>query len=538
MEELEYITKGALMMCDQGGAPDFFKPSFNTKVRIHGCLVATNMDALPVANIPSFKICKITGGPCIPASIPMTWQNTWQVKVKHTNTLIGKSTCQCPIGGTIEFMSSGQIPLPPDAAAEVADLQAQAERELHDSGNGDSIGEAGFAEGLIPVWGSGRDLINDIQTGDGWGAVMNAGFLVWDVASIAAGVISFGTATVAMQGAKTGLKATIKAGAKVIAASAMKQLGKVSFKKLSKEALKKSVDAVAKKLLRTCVFACFPAGTLVQTEYGTKNIEEIEIGDLVWAYDEDTDTTALQPVVDVMVNESDHTISLYTETEIIETTAIHPFYTEGGWKDASELVKGDEIITLNNTRVKIEDTIFNYEAKKVYNFTVANFHTYFVGLLALLVHNAGRCLSKMMLESQRWFQNMRRGYFFNLVWNSELRKQALEKGFKYSHEVEVSLKNGKIGKIDGLIEYTDGTFKIIERKASDLSTITDKTIKSYISDAAKYNGKVMKETGDKINSIGDKVILHVEKVGVLSKEVREYAAKEGVEIVDDIFGIL
>jgi hypothetical protein len=42
-------------------------------------------------------------------------------------------------------------------------------------------------------------------------------------------------------------------------------------------------------------------------------------------YDEDTDTTALQSVVDIMQNESDPTTSLYTENEVIETTAIHPF---------------------------------------------------------------------------------------------------------------------------------------------------------------------------------------------------------------------
>jgi G:T-mismatch repair DNA endonuclease (very short patch repair protein) len=62
MDQLEYITKNALMICDQGGAPDFFKPTYNTTVKIHGCLVATNQDAIPMANIPSFKVCKLTQG--------------------------------------------------------------------------------------------------------------------------------------------------------------------------------------------------------------------------------------------------------------------------------------------------------------------------------------------------------------------------------------------------------------------------------------------------------------------------------------------
>ena len=172
-------------------------------------------------------------------------------------------------------------------------------------------------------------------------------------------------------------------------------MGKVGLKKLSKEVLKKSIDDVAGKLLKTCVFACFPAGTLIQTEHGTKPIEDIQIGDLVWAYDEDTNTTALQPVVDIMQNETDHTISLYTETEVIETTATHPFYTQDGWKDASELQTGDQIKTQNQENVEIKNTKFNYEPKKVYNFTVAHFHTYFVGQQKALVHNTGKCISKL-----------------------------------------------------------------------------------------------------------------------------------------------
>jgi Domain of unknown function (DUF4280) len=180
MDDLEYITKNALMMCDQGAAPDLFKPTFNTTVEIHGCLVATNMDAAPIVNVPSFKVCKVTRGPCVPATIPNTWQDTWQVKVKGSETLIGKSTCRCPVGGKVEFLTSGQIPLPAEAAAEVKALQDQAQKELDDSGQGNSVGEAGFVEGMIPVWGSGRDMVNSIQTGDVGGTLLNAGFLIWE----------------------------------------------------------------------------------------------------------------------------------------------------------------------------------------------------------------------------------------------------------------------------------------------------------------------------------------------------------------------
>ena len=94
MEELEYITDNALIMCDQGGAPAFFKSTFNKKVKIHGCLVATAQDAVPIVNIPSFKVCKINGGACLPATAPLTWKDTYQVKVNGVKILVGKSTCQ------------------------------------------------------------------------------------------------------------------------------------------------------------------------------------------------------------------------------------------------------------------------------------------------------------------------------------------------------------------------------------------------------------------------------------------------------------
>ena len=299
----------------------------------------------------------------------------------------------------------------------------------------------------------------------------------------------------------------------------------MAFKKLGKEALKKSVDDIAKKLLKTCVFACFPAGTLIQTQHGTKPIENIQIGDLVWAYDEDTNTTALQPVVDIMENESDHTISLFTEYEVIETTALHPFYTQEGWKDASELQAGDQIKTQSHEIIEIKDTKFNYEPKKVYNFTVGNFHTYFVGALAWLVHNSQKCLSKMMLESQKWFQNMMRGNSFNMVMNNALSYLYSKKGLKYLDEVYVSLKNGKKGRIDGFIKGK----AIIERKATDLAKVTENTAKSYVDNAAKYKNA---ELGGK--ELTEKVFLQVENMNGVSQNVLDHATKKGVEIIDDI----
>jgi hypothetical protein len=243
----------------------------------------------------------------------------------------------------------------------------------------------------------------------------------------------------------------------------------------------------------------------------------------------------LKEVTDTVERESDHTVLLYSETETLETTAEHPFYVDEQWKIAADLQAGDRITTLQGDEISITSTEFSYKPKKVFNFAVADWHTYFVGVWAWLVHNAQRCLSQMMMESQKWFQNVRRGYFFNLVWNSELRKQATEKGFKYLQEVRVILKRGGEGAIDGLIIMKDKTVKIIERKASDLTRVQESTIKGYIDDAAKYNGSMTIE-GAALNV--DKVILHVERKGELSEEVLKYASNKGVEIIDDISTII
>ncbi|MBS7256330.1 polymorphic toxin-type HINT domain-containing protein [Flavobacterium branchiicola] len=387
MEELEYITKDALIMCDQGGAPDFFKPTYNNKVKIHGCLVATNKDAIPLGNIPSFKVCKITNVPCVPATVPLTWQDTWQVKIKGINSLIGKSTCQCTVGGKIEFMTSGQVPLPDDAMAEVKELQEQAQRELDDSGNGNSIGEAGFAEGLIPVWGSGRDLINDIQTGDGLGAVMNAGFLIWDVASIAAGVVSFGAATVAMQGAKTGLKATLKAGGRVIARSAVEALGKVSFKKLSKEILEGSIKLKAKLCKLVPVLGCFTGETLIKTPNGFIKIEDIQIGDDVYSYDEEAHQVCIRKVTHLFVEEVAEIVEIHTKNEVIRTTRNHPFFVNGEFKDAEQIEIGEHLFTHDEKLVAVISLNYLPKTEKVYNFEVEENHCYFVGEEGVLVLN-------------------------------------------------------------------------------------------------------------------------------------------------------
>jgi hypothetical protein len=135
---------------------------------------------------------------------------------------------------------------------------------------------------------------------------------------------------------------------------------------------------------------CFTGDTLVATEDGQKRIDEIKVGDKVWAYDIFTGETALKEVTTFYVHEVDEILHLHTSCGDIDTTTNHPFYVlEKGWVAAGDLYEGDEVHLIDGTTAivtgaeieKLEDKIL------VYNLEVADFDTFFVGEKAVLVHN-------------------------------------------------------------------------------------------------------------------------------------------------------
>ena len=138
---------------------------------------------------------------------------------------------------------------------------------------------------------------------------------------------------------------------------------------------------------------CFVAGTLVQTKDGTKPIEEIEAGDQVWAWDEETGEVALKPVLETYINETEELIHVYVNGEEIVSTPGHPFYSPvKGWTNAVHLRSGDILVLVNGEYVVVEKVQHELlEAPiNVYNFNVDGFHTYFVSSDGILVHNTCR----------------------------------------------------------------------------------------------------------------------------------------------------
>ncbi len=156
--------------------------------------------------------------------------------------------------------------------------------------------------------------------------------------------------------------------------------------KLGGEALKDAI-AFAGKRVKECT-NCFVAGTLVATACGLVPVEEVRVGDWVWARDEVTGEVQLCEVEETYRNKAPVILEVTGGGETLATTPGHPFWVlDHGWKDAGELDVGDCLVNLRGESVVVEDIRRRPVPEAVYNFSVAGLHTYFVGQGGIWVHN-------------------------------------------------------------------------------------------------------------------------------------------------------
>ena len=153
-----------------------------------------------------------------------------------------------------------------------------------------------------------------------------------------------------------------------------------------------------------------------------KPIEEIQIGDRVWASDPETGEEGARTVLATILGEGVKTlveITVDTTTQIdadtldegdlpegpsrpgptvlgdaIIATDGHPFWVPllGEWVDAIDLVPGMWFLSSEGTLVQITGTRTWTEPERVYNLTVQDLHTYYVlaGATPVLSHNCNR----------------------------------------------------------------------------------------------------------------------------------------------------
>jgi len=150
-------------------------------------------------------------------------------------------------------------------------------------------------------------------------------------------------------------------------------------------------DNVTKFLKKHKPCGCFTAGTKVYTEDGYKNIEEVKTGDLVWSFDDKTEKLELKKVVNTFTRDFEQIFEIYFGDEILEVTHEHPFFIGGRWLKVDELKVGDFLTLYDGSKKKIDKIDLKEGHFKVFNFTVEDFHTYYVSGSNVLVHNGNPC---------------------------------------------------------------------------------------------------------------------------------------------------
>jgi hypothetical protein len=113
----------------------------------------------------------------------------------------------------------------------------------------------------------------------------------------------------------------------------------------------------------------------------------LRIGDEVFAYHESQGIIGSYPITAVLVHEDQLIVDLIIDGESLTTTPEHPFYTLAGWEVAGELEVGDHIWSISGEWGRVEAVSVSHDPQLMYNLTVDDAHTFFVGEQAWLVHN-------------------------------------------------------------------------------------------------------------------------------------------------------
>jgi hypothetical protein len=119
---------------------------------------------------------------------------------------------------------------------------------------------------------------------------------------------------------------------------------------------------------------CFPAGTKVETPYGTRDIARLSTGDFVLAVDLQTSRTRKRKILKIDVHHSNRIWALtFSDGSAVRTTAAHSFLVAGKWEKASRIYIGDTLAVSSADGLS-EKTVISSEATEsmepVYNLIV------------------------------------------------------------------------------------------------------------------------------------------------------------------------
>lgn len=139
---------------------------------------------------------------------------------------------------------------------------------------------------------------------------------------------------------------------------------------------------------------CVVAGTLVATPTGHAAIETLKAGDMVLAFDPETNEITSQPVLDSITTEPKPTYKVVLQSATgqvarFEATDDHPWLNAAKeWRNTRDLIVGDQLIASDGKRFKVIEVGHTGRSEAAYTLTVKQLHTYIMGEAGLVVHNA------------------------------------------------------------------------------------------------------------------------------------------------------
>lgn len=170
----------------------------------------------------------------------------------------------------------------------------------------------------------------------------------------------------------------------------------------SRKTLKRAEDSLD-AVKRSC--NSFVPGTTVLMADGTRRrIEEVRVGEQVLATDPITGATVAKTVVATIIGSGlKHLVEVTVDvdgnkgdkTGVVVATDEHPFWVDSSraWTNAEELEPGDQLRTPSGAPVEVLRTHTRTGTRTVYNLTIGDVHTYYVGIAStdVLTHNTGSC---------------------------------------------------------------------------------------------------------------------------------------------------
>jgi hypothetical protein len=223
------------------------------------------------------------------------------------------------------------------------------------------------------------------------------------------------------------------------------------------------VKFVAKLFRKGCNFNSFEGDTLVSTESGLVEIKDIKIGDKIWAYDEETRKNSLQEVVHIITGSGNNVlvdISL-DSGDTITATDEHPFYilTRGAWVDAVDLEVGEVLKDLFGNAVVITKIRIYRQETTVYNLTVNEHHTFYVGDDSVLSHNQNACLKALEAATRKV---------------KRIQQRPIKRGSRYHGRIPQDLEDDIIKTPDGVYLSEGSSGRLIFHKGGDVVIVESK----------------------------------------------------------------